>query len=66
MQLKAPVAHEPMPRRHGVGLVVQPPPAEQLTHVPNPLQTRLMPQPTPASVPSGESTQVAAPVAHDT
>jgi hypothetical protein len=55
-----------MPRRQGVGFVEQLPPAVQLTHEPSPLQTRLVPQPTPASMPLVESTQSEVPVAHDT
>jgi hypothetical protein len=63
-QVGAPVAQEMTPSLHGDGLPLQPLPAVQETHVPEPLQTMLVPQPVPAAL-FVSSTQVDTPVVHE-
>src|ERR1051325_2727897 len=61
MQLIAPVVQEVVPFLHMLGVVVHAPPAVQLTHMPLPSQTWLVPQPVPAAL-LPPSMQVMAPV----
>jgi len=63
-QVWAPVAQEVVPFLQMLGLVVQAAPAVQETHVPEPLQTRFIPQVVPAAV-FPPSTQVWAPVVQE-
>jgi hypothetical protein len=64
-QVRAPVAQEVVPVLQAVGLVVHDEPAVQATQPPEPLQTWLVPQPTPGALFVVASTQVVAPVAHE-
>ena len=60
-QVIAPVAHEVTPILHGAGLVLHALPAVHATHVPDPLQTMLVPQAVPAGL-LVSSPQVCTPV----
>ena len=64
-QAWAPVAQEVTPWTHWLGFVEQARPAVQAAHVPDPLQTRFVPQLVPAAMGVVESAQVCAPVAHE-
>jgi hypothetical protein len=48
-QTGAPLAHEMRPALHGLGLVVHAPPAVQVTQLPAPSHTRLLPHAVPAA-----------------
>jgi hypothetical protein len=64
MQVWLPEAQEVVPFLQTLGLPVQEPPAVQETHVPLPLQTKLVPQLVPAAL-LPPSMQVIAPVEHE-
>ena len=65
MHVVAPVAQDVVPFLHAAfGFVVHELPAVQATHDPEPLHTRLLPQPVPAAL-LVPSTHVTAPVEHD-
>jgi hypothetical protein len=64
MQVGAPVVQETTPALHCDGFPPHDAPAEHITQLPEPSQTRLVPQPVPGDL-ALPSTQVCAPVVHE-